>query len=910
MKNYRTTPKHISDDTKEITISSSRFTSDKKTERILIIGFDTEYQGIDQSSDNDVLSYQFAAEILNKNGDVEDCRWDGIVIPESTSQSDRLSIPDFLSIIFSEGIERFSDIEIPKTVYLVAHFTRADVPAFNEFKDDESRRTLNLDNIRNTFVNVSKTIRVEISDTETGAKNQLNVSIRDSLHLSPTGYKSLQKIGEILGNDKVVLAENPTDELAIKQNMKSLLDNDWELFRRYALQDAVICLDYTIHMIRLNQRHTEKFTLPLTLTGIGVNLLTKFWNDQDLDPLEMVGREIHKEKVWSKKKERYVLKTTTPYLKKLSWHETIFTEAYHGGRNEQYWFGPLEESIWYDYDLTSAYPSVMSMIGYPDWDSIRSIKDIDELLSFRPIDLAIANINFEFPETVAYPCIPIRQEGGLVFPLKGNATTHISEILLAKKLGAKIEFVEGRIVQSKRHKLSNDEIRPFLGFAQTCIEQRNKHPKKTLENLFWKELINSSYGKTAQGLQKRRVYDLRSDDTKDIGPSKITNPVYASFITGFCRATLSEIMNNLPESVKICSVTTDGFLTTATESQMDDASGGVCAGYYKDARSKLRNQRRRQGDDNERIYEIKHIVKQPLGWRTRGQATIKPATIDDHTDLNDLDETFVLAKAGIKTPHLFNKQQQNDYIVELFFNRKPEDTVKHIQQAGIREIYKYGSDLTGRVVEKTLSMEYDWKRQPVHPKDVEINVKGLDVSKHLSFHTKPWNDIIEYNQSRIRWSQYNSVSKNCLKTTEDLRKYSEYFNDKQILEESGAGKYLKRQDGDLKRLRQQVAIAQGLHRAGTHLLKPHAMGDEKVFPTYKLRARQLAEFLNDLGVPCTKFDIDNDRKKSRKTGWIPQQIPANDNTKDILRRLKIEVFPELEIDQLLTKEASFNLIEK
>ena len=88
------------------------------------------------------------------------------------------------------------------------------------------------------------------------------------------------------------------------------------------------------------------------------------------------------------------------------------------------------------------------------------------------------------------------------------------------------------------------------------------------------------------------------------------------------------------------------------------------------------------------------------------------------------------------------------------------------------------------------------------------------------------------------------------------------------------------------------------------------MGDKRVFPTYKLRAQQLADFLNELGVPCTKTDIYNDLKKARKTGWIHQQIPANDKTRNILRRLKIEVFPELEIDQLLTKEASFNLINK
>ena len=43
-------------------------------------------------------------------------------------------------------------------------------------------------------------------------------------------------------------------------------------------------------------------------------------------------------------------------------------------------------------------------------------------------------------------------------------------------------------------------------------------------NLFWKEIANSTYGKLAQGLRKRRIYNLDDDEMKELEESKITNP--------------------------------------------------------------------------------------------------------------------------------------------------------------------------------------------------------------------------------------------------------------------------------------------------------------------------------------------------------------------------------------------------
>jgi hypothetical protein len=132
--------------------------------------------------------------------------------------------------------------------------------------------------------------------------------------------------------------------------------------------------------------------------------------------------------------------------------------------------------------------------------------------------------------------------------------------------------------------------------------------------LFWKEICNSTYGKTAQGLHKKRVYDLRSDDTKPLPPSKITQPFFAAYITSAVRAVLGEVMNALPPSVQIFSCTTDGFLTDATNDQIEAATKGQLSVLFGEARAVLTGK-------PSNILEIKHHAKQLLGWRTRGQAS-------------------------------------------------------------------------------------------------------------------------------------------------------------------------------------------------------------------------------------------------------------------------------------------------
>ncbi len=129
----------------------------------LIVGFDTEYQrGSQVNSDgkvelqNVVLSYQYSCLVVSPDNQDEEASWSGLVLPKGRSDGDRLTLHDFLSHAVSAGFRAFPELSMPSDIYLVAHFTRADVPGFRDFKDSSTRNALNLENVRNVFMNVKQ----------------------------------------------------------------------------------------------------------------------------------------------------------------------------------------------------------------------------------------------------------------------------------------------------------------------------------------------------------------------------------------------------------------------------------------------------------------------------------------------------------------------------------------------------------------------------------------------------------------------------------------------------------------------------------------------------------------------------------------------------------------------------------
>lgn len=475
----------------------------------------------------------------------------------------------------------------------------------------------------------------------------------------------------------------------------------------------------------------------------------------------------------------------------------------------------------------------------------------------------MANVEFEFPESVRFPTLPVRTNNGLVFPRTGMSDCAAPEIALARSLGAKIKIKHGVIIPCDRDRPA------FATFISQCILKRKSFPKGSLQNLFWKELSNSSYGKTAQGLHHKRVYDLRDRDMKPLPESKITNPFFAAYITSFVRSALGEIMNSLPAEVCVFSCTTDGFLTNATQAQIDVASSGPIADLYRQSRDML------TGDPT--MLEIKHTVRKPIGWRTRGQATLLEGQSDEGG------ANIVLAKGGIYTPDYIEDQRAlNALIVKMFLDRHPNDRIPLKIKTGIRDIVEFDADLVDKHVSKRLNMEYDWKRMPDAVwQDAEVG--------HVAFSTKPWERVDDFAKVRQHWESFAVATPRCIKTVEDYTSLATYIFSQSALESDGA-KYLKKQEPDIKRLRQTLCIAWRRSAAGiTRGFNGHS-------------AATYAELLTSVGIPCKRSDVENARKP-----FMPHMCPATSAVIEALDGLKASI-PSLETEMFLSVQQPIDIL--
>lgn len=849
----------------QVELDSANFnlgTEKTDAEQYLIIGFDTEFKTPNNPLSLDevragqakyrVLSYQVYCSLYDPL-QPEAKPWNGICYPNGDN---RLSLSDILIFALSKGVAEGCLKIIPKRIYVAGHFTRADFPALSDFQSLSDQ----ISAVRATFLSIKEGINYMIAfDDCTFAK--IEVVLRDTMLLTPATSKSLKALGELVGLQKIELDPDPERDQFYKINMDVLLTDDPELFERYAINDAEICTRYLEQLIEQCVEITGERNVPPTLTSIGVNLLTASWGEQNLSALDLLGQETIKERYFSKNKGRYVWVKKTVNLQEVDWHIAFATECYHGGRNEQFWFGPAFEDNWTDYDLSSAYPTAMGLIGKPDWPNIYSSTDIAE---FTPETLGLARVYFKFPEHVAYPTLPVRTSNGLVFPREGVSDCASPEIALAVSLGAEVTVRHGVIVPTENKT-------PIFGpFISDCVKKRASYEKNSLSALFWKELSNSSYGKTAQGLRAKRVFDLRDREMKPLPPSKITQPFFASYITSFVRAVLGEIMNALPLEVCVFSCTTDGFLTNATSDHIDAASQGQLCALFQQSRNML------TGDPT--ILEIKHQVRRPLGWRTRGQATLLPGQSEKGDSVN-----IVLAKGGIYTPgYLQDDRSRNDFITNMFFRRKPDDEIELLIKTGIKDIIFFDADLVEKRTSKRLNMEFDWKRMPV----AAWQDSGTG---HVAFSSRAWNTIDEFIKMREYWESFAIVEPRCMKTVKDYRELAVYVMSQSSLDPKDA-RYLRKSRPDISRLRQMLCVAWKTSKAG---LSRSADGKS---------AAEFSYILSQAGIPCKRTDVENAKKD-----FVPNICPDTPDVRGALDKLRV-YFPNLIIDEIVVNHGAIDLL--
>lgn len=734
----------------------------------LHIGFDTEYVFNPETRQNDILSYQSYVVLPDNTG------ISNIIYPPDSQKKSRLSFKEFLCQTITPLLETGVITKWPGIINIYAHFIRADIASFANFWSDYK---ILLKGIRGTVSSFKNRYGIDFDeqqerrvkteqimfDKRTSPPRCSNVAFIDTLLITPGGM-GLAECGELLGLPKLTIPAPYSIT-----NMREYLLGDRAGFEAYALRDAEIAVRYALQVRNFCARELMIDRVPATIGAMAVSRFTKTLKENNMSPEVCLGTHIKTRELWLTEKQAFRTIKNPASVPSRELFETFPINCYHGGRNECFMMGVTPSDHWYDYDLAGAYTTGLLDILTPDYGNIRLSKNPDDYCGHV---MGFALITFRFPESVSYPSLPVRTDQyGLFFPLSGESWATAPEIELALSLGAEMTIHNGIIVpwicDTSPHNSESTSV--FLPFVQQVRENRNRHIKGSLEEKFWKEIGNSLYGKLAQGLRAKTAFDTARGLNRSLPPSSVTQPFFAAHVTGFIRAVVGELMNALPSDSSVVSVTTDGFLTNCPLDKIN--MSGPLSSRFQSLCDIV--------DPGSSMLTCKHEVSQLIAMKTRGQLTYKAIQ----------GKPVVHARAGVKPPADIPRSDYNDYMVDLYLNRLPGQTLSRSTLISTREMWLSESDLVSREQDIRLNLEFDFKRQPVRPAMNE---------GHLLMFSRPWDNMEEALQQRSLFDDWRQT--HTLKTLADWDDWCDFLYCRTVFSDMKLKVGSKRSDDILVRL--------------------------------------------------------------------------------------------------------------
>lgn len=777
----------------------------------LHIGFDTEYVFNPETRQNDILSYQSYVVLPDNTG------ISNIIYPPDSQKKSRLSFKEFLCQTITPLLETGVITKWPGIINIYAHFIRADIASFANFWSDYK---ILLKGIRGTVSSFKNRYGIDFDeqqerrvkteqimfDKRTSPPRCSNVAFIDTLLITPGGM-GLAECGELLGLPKLTIPAPYSIT-----NMREYLLGDRAGFEAYALRDAEIAVRYALQVRNFCARELMIDRVPATIGAMAVSRFTKTLKENNMSPEVCLGTHIKTRELWLTEIQAFRTIKNPASVPSRELFETFPINCYHGGRNECFMMGVTPSDHWYDYDLAGAYTTGLLDILIPDYGNIRLSKNPDDYCGHV---MGFALVTFRFPESVPYPSLPVRTDQyGLFFPLSGESWATAPEIELALSLGAEMTIHNGIIVpwicDTSPHNSESTSV--FLPFVQQVRENRNRHIKGSLEEKFWKEIGNSLYGKLAQGLRAKTAFDTARGLNRSLPPSSVTQPFFAAHVTGFIRAVAGELMNALPSDSSVVSVTTDGFLTNCPLNKIN--MSGPLSSRFQSLCDIV--------DPGSSMLTCKHEVSQLIAMKTRGQLTYRAIQ----------GKPVVHARAGVKPPADIPRSDYNDYMVDLYLNRLPGQTLSRSTLISTREMWLSESDLVSREQDIRLNLEFDFKRQPVQPAMNE---------GHLLMSSRPWDNMEEALQQRSLFDDWRQT--HTLKTLADWDDWCDFLYCRTVFSDMKLKVGSKRSDDILVRL---------FLRALTQCQWGLMLKDKKSYS-----CKEVAEWLTSEGYSVTVTDVKN-----------------------------------------------------
>lgn len=356
-----------------------------------------------------------------------------------------------------------------------------------------------------------------------------------------------------------------------------------------------------------------------------------------------------------------------------------------------------------------------------------------------------------------------------------------------------------------------------------------------------------------------------TQESKVIPPSKITNPFIAAHITGLIRAVLGELINNLPQEVKLINAITDGFLSTIKIEDPEnikqhevDTSGPLSQRFQ--ALVKII-------DPKAHMLEVKSQSNQLICGKTRLHFTTTP-----HPDYFDL-KNRVLAKGSLSIPE-DEMHDPHAYIADKYLTRTHKSTVTNTHLISTREQWLTESDLVDYQRKIRLSMDFDFKREPYNPRMVKT-----PYGECLTYDTRPWETVEEGKLAREICDAWRE--NHCMTTVELFEDFEDYYQLQLAKRHTSMRRQRAEDCGDIFIRVFITAYAKKLYeikKVGTNI--------------------EMAQWLTDEGYPRKPSHFANATKAQVYTNCVP-------HTKKAMKavRLVLSKFPDLPLKHFFKPEA-------
>jgi hypothetical protein len=502
-----------------------------------------------------------------------------VCYPRSNQMEGRLGLQEMLEAVLILARELGVIIEMPTEVVLIGFFLRVDLAMTSDLPFYKRK----LSNIGGKVATGGEPIGFEIVHRDQDVRSMMCakpvVTYQHGIgYLLPTRFVDvgkhaadrtpLEELGDAIGIPKVKL-----DAPFRKDRMDVFKRDDLESFRVYGVVDAKIGVYYWLRIECFAKDVVDLSEAPVSAGALAVKVCRQTFTDASLDYGDLFDVQEVQKTDWNEftGRKRSYRKMQMSGMRQF--HENFATVCFHGGRNENFQTGPSTLARWQDYDLIGAYTTglvVFRPIAYHLSFETKRLKDLEgDVLGFAWVD-------FEYPSSVRFPVLPVRSEKrGLIFPLSGCSYASAPEITLAVRQGCKVKIKRGVIWPWAK---SDDDVRIFEPFVKKIRELRVRYKDEPVLEDYSKLLGNSLYGKTAQNLHGGTAFDMEALASRPSSPSALTNAPIAAFVTGFIRAVIGELLHSIPAHCEVASVTTDGFLTTAQEHEID-LTGELCQRY-------------------------------------------------------------------------------------------------------------------------------------------------------------------------------------------------------------------------------------------------------------------------------------------------------------------------------------------